>query len=581
MKKHRLLEIDMSLKRLLLATVGFAASSLFGGQAMAATSCEELAKLQAPDVTITVTQMVEAPSAILATLPKTASGVPFCRIGGFIAPTKDSHIGFELWLPATATWNHKLQAVGNGGLSGALNYRAMAPGFARGYATLTTDLGHTNTPAGAVEDATWANGHPEKVVDYAYRATHLTTLAAKRIVAAYYGRAADHAYFTGCSAGGIAGMNELLRFPKDFDGYIIGDATPDHLAQEIGALWNTLAASLTTPAEALKPRQIALVHATILKQCTGKDGGIAGDAFLTDPTACKVDVAQLQCVAGQDAAQCLSSAQVAIFNKIYQGPRDPRTDDSILAGLTPGTELGWDKYFAGKTNPVGIERPWAGFLASIVYNDPTYLTGQRYLAFDFDKDYRAMRQQVVAGETLDSSWNARSRDLDAFAAGGGKLIHYHGWDDPNIPALEAVKFHDGVVADQAKRHRLSPAQAEVLTRKFYRLFMIAGMGHCSGGDGPSSFGQNGQRPLAPDAEHDTMLALERWVEQGVAPEQFVAARVDAKTNAADLTRPVCVYPKVPVWEGHGNPNEAASFACATGPKTAVKTAAAAHAKDGL
>jgi feruloyl esterase len=541
---------------------GVAASPLLAAPALAAGSCEDLSALKAAHVTITVAATVNSAADIAPNLAQSKLPVPFCRVGGFISPTKDSHIGFEVWLPPAASWNHKYEAVGNGGLSGALNYRAMVPGYSRGYATMTTDLGHESPQ---VEDASWALGHPEKVIDYEYRGEHTSTLAAKQIVDAYYGVAPAHAYYAGCSAGGIQGMTELLRYPKDYDGYIFGDGTPDHLGQEMLAFWNTLVASLADPESALKPAQMLLVHKAVLQQCAGKDGGVASDPFLTDPSACKFEPKTLQCSAGQSTGECLTPKQVAIFEKVYQGPTDPRTHAVLFPGVTPGTELGWDRYFTGKTNPAGVERPWAGFLADMVYNDPTFLTQQKYLKFSFDKDYKLLRQTRVAGETLDASWNTRNRDVDAFAQAGGKVIHYHGWDDPNIPSMEAVKLFMSVVADQAKRHHMTSEQALAETQKFYRLFMVPGMGHCSGGEGPSDFGQNASANASADPESDTLSALERWVEQGKAPEHFVASRVDAKTRVVSMTRPVCAYPKKPIWNGVGDTNDARSFYCAVKP----------------
>jgi feruloyl esterase len=535
-------------------------------QAFGAASCESLADFKAANVTITVAKTVDALSSISPALARSTATTPFCRVGGFISPTKDSHIGFEVWLPPDITWNHKFEAVGNGGLSGALNYRAILPGLNRGYATMTTDLGHTNTPPNSVEDATWALGHPEKVVDYSYRAEHESTLAAKQIVDAYYGAGAQHAYYMGCSAGGIQGLTELLRYPKDFDGYVVGAATPDHLGQEMLAFWNTMVASLATPADALKPVQIELVHKKILEQCAGKNGGAAGDPFLSDPTACDFKPKSLQCSGGQDPASCLTPAQVAVFDKIYQGPRNPRTKQLLFSGMTPGTELGWSRYFTGKTNPVDADRPWAGFMAYMVLSDPDYLTQQKYQSFDFDKDFTAVRNRIVAGESLDASWNTRNRDLEAFSSAGGKVIQYHGWDDPNIPSLEAVKLFNDIVADQAKRHRLTAQQAQAATQRFYRLFMVPGMGHCNGGDGPSNFGQGGGGAANASPESDTLSALEVWVEKGVAPEKFIGSRMDAKTSTVNMTRPICAYPKIPVWDGTGKVEEAGSFACAANPK---------------
>lgn len=548
------------------ACVVIALLALAARQASAAARCEDLARLQARYVTITAAAPVNRLQAISPKLAPARIATPLCRVQGFITPARDSHIGFEVWLPPAGAWNQKLEAVGNGGMLGALNYRAMVPGFNRGYATMTTDLGHTNHPPGAAEDGTWALGHPEKVVDYAYRAEHAATLAAKQIIENYYHAAQRHSYYSGCSAGGIQGITELLRYPKDYDGYIIGDATPDHLGQEMGALWDTLEASLAKPGDALTPADLARVHRAVLRQCVGKDGGAPSDAFLTDPPACDFEPRVLQCTAGRSAGSCLSAAKIDALERIYRGPADPLTGQSIRAGVTPGSEMTWERFFAGKKNPAAADRPWAAFLVYMVYSDPGYLPQEKYLSFSFGKDYEAIRHQKVAGEALDAVWNTRNRDLGAFEASGGKVIQYHGWDDGNIPALSAVRFHDSIVADEARRHHLSSVAAQRATSRFYRLFMVPGMGHCGGGAGPGDFGQPGHRSSKPDAEHDVLTALDSWVEHGTAPRQFVASGGDARTQSirtrsANMTRPICPYPEEPRWNGHGDPYDAASFTC--------------------
>ena len=545
--------------RYLLAGCGGVLAALLGTSALAATSCEDLTKVKSPNLTVSKAEMVESLASVAANLAQTKIAKPFCRVVGYLTPTKDSHIGFEVWLPGADSWNGKFQATGNGGFQGAINYRAVIPGLTRNYATLTSDLGHINK--GGTEDATWALGHGDKVVDYAYRGQHESVVAAKTLIQSYYGTGPKHSYFTGCSAGGISGQTELLRYSQDFDGYVIGDTVADHLGQEMAAFWNTLEASLKNPAEAIRPEQIPAIHKAVLAQCAGKDGGLASDPFLTDPRACKFEPKTLQCKPGQEPTTCLTVAQVEILRKLYQGPVNPRTGQSILAGLTPGTELGWDRYFTGKKNPAQADRPWGGFMMYMAYQDPEYLSAQKYQQFNFDKDYEALRKIVIGGETLDSSWNTRNRNLDAFVKSGGKIIQYHGWDDPNIPALEAVKFFDSIVADQGKQHKLTPQQALDATLKFHRLFMVQGMGHCSGGDGPSSFGQGGGGAAYGNPEADTLSALERWVEEGVAPERFIGSRTDEKTKQVDLTRPICAYPKIPVYKGSGSTSEAANFAC--------------------
>jgi feruloyl esterase len=537
-------------------------------QQPAPASCEGLAQFHAPNATIATAVSVTSPLKIGNGPMATTISKPFCRVDGFLTPTADSHIGFEIWLPAPATWNHKFEAVGNGGFAGSLNLRAMQPAFDLGYATMATDLGHLGQ---GVEDISWALNHPEKFIDYSYRAAHLTTEVSKLLIQAYYGASAVHSYYSGCSAGGIQGITELLRYPKDYDGYIVGDGTPDHMGQEIGAFFNTIAASgLLNPADAIQPAQIALLHDAILKQCAGKDGGLATDAFLTDPEVCKFDTKSLACKPGQDPASCFTPGQIANLDKIFKGgPIDPVTHKQFLAPVSVGGEAIWDRYISGKKNPVGFERPWAGFMAYVVESDPDYLSQQKYLTFNFGTDLAAARNVKLSGQTLNAVFNTESRDLDAFKAAGGKVIQYHGWDDSNIPPLEAVNLFNEVVADQAKKHKLTQQQALEATQKFYRLFMVPGMGHCAGGEGANVFGQGGGSGLKPDPEHDTLLALEAWVEKGTAPEQFIGAHVDQKTKATTFTRPVCAYPKVPVYKGTGDPTDAASFTCAK-PTAAAK-----------
>jgi feruloyl esterase len=237
----------------------------------------------------------------------------------------------------------------------------------------------------------------------------------------------------------------------------------------------------------------------------------------------------------------------------------------------PGSELTWDRYFTGKTNPAQPDRPWSSFMGYIA-NTPDYLSDEKYLDFDFDHDIATIEAKKVGGETLGSSWNASNHDLEAFRRAGGKVIQYHGWDDPNIPPLAAVQLLADVIREQARVRKLNPAQAEAATADFYRLFMVPGMGHCSGGDGAWAFGQPGQDAAGTGPRYDPVDALERWVEQGVAPERFIGMRPAKETadddkgavradRTAPMTRPICRYPAVPVYRGTGSPDDAASFAC--------------------
>jgi feruloyl esterase len=293
----------------------------------------------------------------------------------------------------------------------------------------------------------------------------------------------------------------------------------------------------------------------------GKDGGQAGDDFLTNPAMCHADLKKLVCKPGADNGRCLSGKQIASFGKIYGGPRNPRTGQSYEAGFAPGSELGWS-LFTGKTNPANAERPWAGFFADIVYADPDYLSGMKYLKFDFDGDYAAMTDKTYAGEQLGSAFGSDiGRSLDPVRAEGGKIIAYHGWDDGDAPAPVSVQMYKDMVAKEARLHHLTPASALALTRQFYRLFMVPGLGHCRGGSGPWDVGQVPHKPVSGDSEHDMLTALEKWVELGAPPDRFIGVRADPQTKAVNMTRPVCPYPAVAHWNGAGSKADAANFRC--------------------
>ena len=205
----------------------------------AAGSCESLSALKLPDTTITMAQSVAAGGfsppttggggqAAYSTLPA------FCRVAATIKPTSDSDIKVEVWLPASG-WNGKYQAVGNGGWAGSIAYGAMARALRDGYATSSTDTGHTGGTA------SFALGHPEKLIDYAYRSVHEMTVKSKAIATAFYGTDATRSYFNGCSTGGRQALVEAQRFPNDFDGIVAGAAANPKSGLDAWRIWMTQA----------------------------------------------------------------------------------------------------------------------------------------------------------------------------------------------------------------------------------------------------------------------------------------------------------------------------------------------------
>jgi len=461
----------------------------------------------------------------------------FCRVRGVSKPSADSDIRFEVWLPQPASWNRKFLSTGEGGFAGQLNYQrngtdaAMDEHLRRGYATASTDTGHL------ASEQFWGVGHPEKAADYLYRAKHVTTVAAKAIVATYYGGAPEHSYFNSCSNGGRQGLIEAQRYPEDFDGLIIGAPWNFQSHSNAGFVWN--AQALAAPGAAIPAEKLPAITAAVVAACDKDDG--AADGLVADPRTCKFDPRSLTCK-GADGNGCLTAPQVAALEKIYQGPRNPRSGESIFPGFAPGSEAGW----TGMVRPTA---PGAGlmvYFSNLVYQNPEW----DLRSFNFDSD------MSHTDETVGRLGNATSTDYSGAMRRGVKIIQYHGWNDQTLQPAYSPQYYDQVAKANGGLDK---------TQDFYRLFMVPGMNHCSGGIGASSFGGVGQQiPPVRDAAHDMQTALENWVENGTAPAQFIGTKFtdnEAATRTVKFTRPVCLYPAVPRYKGSGDPNDAANFAC--------------------
>jgi feruloyl esterase len=488
---------------------------LAAASSQAATPCETLASLSLPQTKITLAQIVPAGNFT----PPNSQPLPnlpaFCRVAATLAPTSDSAIKIEVWLPA-ANWNGKFEAVGNGGWSGAINYPGLAHGIARGYATASTDTGHTGGSAG------FALGHPEKLIDFAYRSEHEMTVKAKAVIAAFYGSGPKLSYWNGCSSGGKQGLKEAQLYPDDFNGIIAGAPANNWVALLSADMWMSVA-ELETPASTIPNEKLPAIHAAALQACDSLDG--LQDGLIADPTRCHFDPSVLLCN-GPETNSCLTPSQVRTAKTIYSPFTNPRTHRVIFPGLEPGSELGWRAY-SGPA-PFSIPNDYFRF---VVYQNP----GWNFHTFDIPRDVAAAEAQDRANVL-----KAVNPDLRKFTARGGKLILYHGWSDNLIAPLNSVNYFTSVVTALG-----GPAE----TANSVRLFMAPGMSHCGGGDGPNLI--------------DTLTPLELWVEKSVPPDRILASH---KTeNHIDRTRPLCPYPQEARYKGAGDPNDAANFACAAPP----------------
>ena len=475
---------------------------LFLSELAAKTPCEDLVKLALKNVTIAIAASVEGGRA-------NAPVISFCSVAASLKPSADSDIKVELWLPENS-WNGKYMAVGNGGWSGAINRVSMAEAIGRGYATSSTDTGHSGG------SGSFALGHPEKLIDFAYRSEHEMALFSKAVIQAFYGQAARLSYWKGCSAGGKQGLKEAQMYPEDFDGVVAGAPAANWTGRAAQAMW--VAQALHLDEASYIPRtKYSAIHKAVLDACDAADG--VKDGVIENPRACKFDPKTIQCT-DIDGTECLTAAQVVAARKLYSSSINPRTGKALYSGLEPGSEMGWETW--GGPSPMGIGLDYFRY---VLFENPRW----DFRTLDFDRD-------IARAEALDSKrLNATDPNLTPFFARGGKLIQYHGWNDPQISPGNSVAYYQSVV----------DKLGEKTVEDSYRLFMVPGMAHCGGGEGPNSF--------------DVVTALEEWREGKQAPERVIASRFQATQLLR--SRPLCPYPQTAVYSGSGSTDRAANFVC--------------------
>ena len=488
-------------------------------------TCEDLGKFKSKEIV----------QIAAAAMPAAGNAPANCRVTGMITP----EIAFEVSLPAK--WNGRFYMIGNGGHAGeslddAGRVAQRNDALRLGFAFAQTNTGHDSRkePGG-----TFVMNNPQKAIDYAWRAVHLTATTAKDITKDYYGKSISKSYWNSCSNGGRQGLIEAQRFPEDFDGIVANAPWSDQTGFTIGALWNQKALS-QAPVSAAK---LALVADKVMAKCDAIDG--LKDGLIDDPRKCSFNPARdvPACAAGADRADCLTAAQAETVAKIYSGPTS--NGKPFFTGFMPGSEAVTAGGFGGGATPVS---GWMNVIVSaqpdakpadfnLAENTMRYLVftppqpNYDYKTFDFDRDIHLL-------DAWSAQADAKNPDLSKFHKRGGKLLMTHGWADTILQPMASVNYYERAVATNG------PA-----TSDFFRLFMVPGMAHCGGGVGPD--------------RHDPMTAIVNWVEKDKAPDSMTASRV--VDNKVVRSRPLCAYPQVARYVGDGSIDDAANFKCAAPP----------------
>jgi feruloyl esterase len=456
----------------------------------------------------------------------------YCDVRGFVEPA----VGFDLKLPAV--FNGRYLQYGCAGLCGVIFPGTPAfpappgpcgPPPGAEFAVAATDDGHTGQPADspfqAITDGSWAAHNQAARDDYFYRGPHVVSVAAKRIIAAYYGSAPEYSYFSGCSTGGREGLLEAQRYPHDFNGIIAG--SPGIFMQALLGVyfgWNARANMDARGAPILTADKLPALHNAVMAACDSLDG--LSDGQIDDPRACRFDPGSIQCPPRTDRPTCLTPAQVAVVRKVYAGPNDGHGHRLYPGGEPRGTELAWVGYLV-PSNGYTIAPLPDNYFRYVGY--PIGSPASSLATFQFT--VREFRRLTAVG----AEGNALSVNLSAFRAAGGKLIIYHGWADQGISPFGTLDYYQRLWQHNGGLRA---------TQRWARLFMIPGLYHCdTGGDTLTAL--------------NPFPALVDWVEHGHAPDHIIATGHDSAGKAR--TRPVFPYPLRAVYDGTGSINDARNF----------------------
>ena len=462
--------------------------------------------------------IVEAPARVqsAAVEPARPDRAEFCVAKGYVAPT----IEFELRLP-TKTWTGRYLQGGCGGNCGLImsvvSPRCDTPvAYAGAFALGFENSGHAGS------DGVWALGGPAVREDFAFRAAHAFSIAAKAIIAAYYGRPADYSYFQGCSDGGREAMVETQRYPQDFNGVIAGSPAFAIAEAMERFIWEARWGRTSSGALVFDRTAATRLHAAVISACDSLDG--VKDGQIDDPRRCHYDPANLLCDAGRAPPDCLTQIQVDVAKKLYDGPVDESGRHLFYGGEPYGSELTW------------VERYALPVMGSTMFEEGVkHMMFQRSLAADASvANWRFDSSSFRALQRAGAIYDAPSVDLGAFRDAGGKLVLWQGFADPAAGPYGLPDYY----------HRLGEAAGGPdAERQFARLFMIPGVYHCAGGYVPY--------------EEDLLGAVVNWVELGRAPDEVTGTA--GLENGAVRRRPIYAYPVEAHYRGRGDVDDPRNF----------------------
>jgi feruloyl esterase len=481
-----------------------------------AVSCESLTGTAIHDTTDNVTFAVE--SAVSDAGGSTTPASCKVTVSATHPPAGDTE-QIWVWLPSDG-WNGRFQGTGGGGFQGGSQANLLQP-LKDGYAAGATDTGHTvNNGSFALNSDGTLNW---QLVQDNVVGMHEMTVAGKALTAAYYNKAPQYSYFTGCSTGGRQGITEAAQYPSDYDGILGGSPAINVTKSRVVQLWGQLVMKQSN--DFLPGCKLDAATNAAIQACDALDK--VTDGIINDPTKCNYDPHAL--VGTTTPCGTITQTDADVIAAIWQGARDSQ-GNFMWFGQPRGaslTALNGTQEVNGQLDgkPTSFDTDWIKY----------FLT--QHPDWDWHTLTPAQFEQFYTQSQQEFSLFNDNPDLTAFDRAGGKMLLWQGQADQLLAPQGATYYYDNVADAVGGTHR---------AQDFVRLFMAPGVGHCGGGVGPQPTGQ--------------LDALKNWVEHHRAPATLLAQKKDSD-GAVTMSRPLCAYPEAAVYRGHGDPNKASSFTC--------------------
>ncbi|KAJ5887674.1 hypothetical protein N7495_007715 [Penicillium taxi] len=519
---------------LALGSVAFASQSRSDFQ----SKCTQFAdKIHIPNAKVNFVEFVAGGTNLsIPDYPSSCSYGPYqeitvdiCRVAMAVTTSNSSELTLEAWFPRE--YKGRFSSTGNGGISGCIQYYDLAYTAQLGFATVGANNGHNGTSGESFYHNT------EVVKDFAYRSLHTGVVIGKELTKAFYEEGFNKSYYLGCSTGGRQGWKAIQKYPNDFDGVVAGAPAINfiNLLSWSGHFYPIIGS--TSSDTYLTPVEWELVHKETIRQCDAIDG--AEDGIIEDPDLCVPVLSPLICPQGvSNSSSCLTSTKVNTAQQVLL-PFYGKDGTLLYPRMQPGSEI-YASSIMYNGQPFSYSQDWFRY---VVYNDSSW-SGENFSVADAAV---ALAQNPYNIQTWDG-------DLSPFNKAGGKVLHYHGMQDHLISSDDSKLYYSHV----ANTMDLPPA----ILDEFYRFFTVSGMSHCSNGDGASNIGQGLQTYAGNDPQDNVLMAMVKWVEEGVPPETIRGTKFsDTDSSVVEYRRKHCRWPRRNVFKGPGNYTDEDSWKC--------------------